>query len=53
MKDTERILNNESGYVTNVFSGKEKQMVQVADHLEKIGFLPKDLLKNEVQWFYR
>lgn len=53
MKDTTRILNNESGYAANVYDDKGKQMVQVCDYLEKVGFLPKDLVKNEVQWFYR
>jgi glutamate dehydrogenase len=52
MKDMERVLNNDSGYAANVFSGKEKQMAQVGDYLENLGFLPKDLVKNEVQWFY-
>lgn len=53
MKDTTRILNNESGYAANVFADKEKQMIQVSDYLENTGFLPKELVKNEVQWFYR
>jgi glutamate dehydrogenase len=54
MKDTTRILNTEeSGYAANVFAEKESQMLQVADNLEKLGFLPKELVKNEVEWFYR
>jgi glutamate dehydrogenase len=53
MKDSIHLVNNESGYATNVFADKESQMVQVCDHLEKLGFLPKELVKNEVSWFYR
>lgn len=53
MKDNTRILNNESGYAANVFAEKESQMLQVCDNLEQLGFLPKELVKNEVQWFYR
>ncbi|KAG2237798.1 hypothetical protein INT48_002099 [Thamnidium elegans] len=52
MTDTTRILNNESGYATNVFAEKEEQMVQVCENLENLGFLPKELVKNEVTWFY-
>lgn len=53
MVDNTRILTNESGYATNVFADKEKQMIQVCEYLEKVGFLPKELVRNEVQWFYR
>jgi glutamate dehydrogenase len=40
------------GYETNVFAGKNEQMVQVADYLSSSGFLPKELVQNEVSWFY-
>lgn len=53
MTDTTRILNNESGYATNVFAEKNEQMVQVCENLENLGFLPKELVKNEVTWFYK
>ncbi|KAI8994634.1 Glutamate/Leucine/Phenylalanine/Valine dehydrogenase-domain-containing protein [Pilobolus umbonatus] len=43
---------NESGYVTNVFADKQNQMLKVCKHLEESGFLPKELVKNEVTWFY-
>jgi glutamate dehydrogenase len=52
MKDTTRLLNNESGYAANVFADKDNQMHQVCEHLEKLGFLPQELVKNEVGWFY-
>ncbi|KAI8992513.1 Glutamate/Leucine/Phenylalanine/Valine dehydrogenase-domain-containing protein [Pilobolus umbonatus] len=40
------------GYNANVFAGKEEQKVQVGDFLEQSGFLPKELVANEVEWFY-
>ena len=42
----------DSGYDANVFAGKKEQMVQVGDYLDKSGFLPKELVQNEVSWFY-
>lgn len=53
MLDTTRIVNNESGYAANVYEDKESQMLKVCENLEQIGFLPKELVKNEVSWFYR
>ena len=40
------------GYNANVFAGKNDQMVQVGEYLETSGFLPKELVQNEVSWFY-
>ncbi|KAL0089466.1 Glutamate/Leucine/Phenylalanine/Valine dehydrogenase-domain-containing protein [Phycomyces blakesleeanus] len=40
------------GYNANVFAGKSEQMVQVCAHLNETGFLPKELVENEVSWFY-
>ncbi|KAI9485710.1 MAG: Glutamate/Leucine/Phenylalanine/Valine dehydrogenase-domain-containing protein [Benjaminiella poitrasii] len=40
------------GYNANIFAGKNEQMVQVAEYLEGSGFLPKEFVKNEVNWFY-
>jgi glutamate dehydrogenase len=45
-------VKNVSGYNSNVFPGKEEQMVSVCEFLSGIGFLPKDLVQNEVSWFY-
>jgi glutamate dehydrogenase len=42
----------DSGYNDNVFAGKNDQMVQVGEYLENSGFLPKELVQNEVSWFY-
>lgn len=40
------------GYNANIFSGKKEQMVQVGEYLNNSGFLPKELVQNEVSWFY-
>jgi glutamate dehydrogenase len=53
MSDTTRLAHNESGYVANVFADKENQMHKVCEHLDNVGFLPKELVKNEVAWFYK
>ncbi|KAI8882686.1 NAD-dependent glutamate dehydrogenase [Backusella circina FSU 941] len=52
MLNTTRLANNESGYAANVFADKENQMHKVCEHLENVGFLPKELVQNEVAWFY-
>lgn len=41
------------GYSSNIFDGKPEQMNQVADFISSKGFLPKDLIENEVAWFYK
>lgn len=41
------------GYSSNIFDGKPEQMKQVADFILSKGFLPKDLIENEVAWFYK
>ena len=43
---------DDGGYNANVFAGKNEQMVQVCEYLEKSGFLPQALVQNEVSWFY-
>ncbi|KAF7725002.1 NAD-dependent glutamate dehydrogenase [Apophysomyces ossiformis] len=52
LSDTSHTIRNDSGYNTNVFAEKDQQMAQVCSYLESIGFLPKDLVENEVSWFY-
>lgn len=47
-----RTIDDGSGYNANVFPGKNEQMVQVCEYLENSGFIPKDLVQNEVGWFY-
>ncbi|KAI8898836.1 Glutamate/Leucine/Phenylalanine/Valine dehydrogenase-domain-containing protein [Globomyces pollinis-pini] len=40
------------GYVSNVFEGKKDQMVSVAAFVTEKGFIPAELVQNEVSWFY-
>ncbi|PYH90666.1 NAD-specific glutamate dehydrogenase [Aspergillus ellipticus CBS 707.79] len=48
-----RILSEEDpGYVAAKFEGKENQMEEVMDQLEKKGFLPADFVTGETHWFY-
>ncbi|KAL0074663.1 Glutamate/Leucine/Phenylalanine/Valine dehydrogenase-domain-containing protein [Phycomyces blakesleeanus] len=51
-KDALHTIHNDSGYNANVFPGKKDQMKKVVYHLEQTGFLPKELVENEVRWFY-
>lgn len=53
MSDSAHIVTDESGYAANVFAEKEDQKAQVCANLEQLGFLPKELVQNEVEWFYR
>ncbi len=47
------VLREESqGYKSNLFEGKGEQMVGVCSHIEEKGLVPKDLIQNEVAWFY-
>lgn len=41
------------GYNANVFPEKESQMVKVISLIEQTGFMPKELVQNEVSWFYK
>lgn len=52
MVDKSHTVKNVSGYTANVFPGKQEQMVSVCEYLSGVGFLPKDLVQNEVSWFY-
>lgn len=53
---TPRVIPQEgsggSGYVAPTFEGKEKQMEQVMDGVEAKGFMPGELIEDEVRWFY-
>jgi len=42
-----------SGYNDNVFSGKQEQTIKVAEYIASKGFIPHDLVQNEVSWFYK
>ncbi|KAI9356984.1 Glutamate/Leucine/Phenylalanine/Valine dehydrogenase-domain-containing protein [Zopfochytrium polystomum] len=40
------------GYNDNVFAGKAEQQAKVCALIEEKGFIPKELVFNEVSWFY-
>ncbi|RKO87189.1 Glutamate/Leucine/Phenylalanine/Valine dehydrogenase-domain-containing protein, partial [Blyttiomyces helicus] len=40
------------GYTSNVFAGKKEQLTKVCAYVEEKGFVPKELVLNEVSWFY-
>jgi hypothetical protein len=40
------------GYTDNVFLGKQEQLAKVCSFIEEKGFIPKELVQNEVSWFY-
>jgi glutamate dehydrogenase len=40
------------GYVAHVFNGKEEQMANVVTYIKSKGFIPSELVDNEVSWFY-
>lgn len=40
------------GYVDVVFDGKQEQMLEVCKCIEEKGFIPRELVQNEVAWFY-
>ncbi|KAJ1991452.1 NAD-dependent glutamate dehydrogenase [Dimargaris cristalligena] len=44
--------DHSSDYTANIYEGKQEQMVRVSGVLEKMGFIPKELIKSEVSWFY-
>ncbi|CAG8485883.1 5697_t:CDS:2 [Paraglomus brasilianum] len=52
LQPTNMVVKNSSGYTDHIFDGKEEQMIKVCAYLEERGFIPKDLVKNEVSWFY-
>lgn len=53
MKSTKSHTIGDLGYNTNVYAEKNDQMVKVGEYLDKTGFIPKELVQNEVSWFYR
>jgi len=50
LKDRKMSLD---GYSSNIFEGKPEQMKQVADFISSKGFLPIELIENEIAWFYK
>lgn len=47
-----KISKEAIGYSTSVFPGKQDQMVKVCQYVAEKGFVPKELVDNEVSWFY-
>ncbi|KIM85567.1 hypothetical protein PILCRDRAFT_816763 [Piloderma croceum F 1598] len=45
-------VKNLPGYTTPVFKGKEEQRAKVQAELSAKGFMPRELVQNEVNWFY-
>jgi hypothetical protein len=41
-----------TGYAETVYEGKQEQMTHVRQWCEEKGFIPKELVANEVAWFY-
>lgn len=50
-QDHEFILSE--GYSENMFEGKADQMEKVVKYIAEKGFLPENLIENEVTWFYK
>ncbi|KAI0265566.1 NADH-dependent glutamate dehydrogenase [Gloeopeniophorella convolvens] len=45
-------IKNLPGYTTPVFAGKEEQRAKVQNSVAAKGFIPRELVPIEVQWFY-
>ncbi|KAH7913967.1 NADH-dependent glutamate dehydrogenase [Hygrophoropsis aurantiaca] len=45
-------VKNLPGYTTPVFKGKEEQRAKVQADVANKGFIPRELVANEVNWFY-
>ncbi|KAG5637874.1 hypothetical protein H0H81_002837 [Sphagnurus paluster] len=45
-------VKNLPGYTTPVFKGKEEQRALVENDVAAKGFIPRELVANEVNWFY-
>ncbi|KAJ1971291.1 NAD-dependent glutamate dehydrogenase, partial [Dimargaris xerosporica] len=44
--------SSHSDYSANIYDGKQDQMLRVSTALEKMGFMPKELIQSEITWFY-
>ncbi|KIK99830.1 hypothetical protein PAXRUDRAFT_822277 [Paxillus rubicundulus Ve08.2h10] len=45
-------VKNLPGYTTAVFKGKEEQRAKVQVDVAAKGFIPRELVANEINWFY-
>ncbi|POW02083.1 hypothetical protein PSTT_12048 [Puccinia striiformis] len=46
------VVQNTAGYEDIVFEGKKTQALNVEEIVSKSGFVPQNLVHNEVAWFY-
>jgi len=46
-------IANVPGYSTPPFKGKDAQNAKVYNHVLQTGFIPAELVKGEVNWFYK
>jgi glutamate dehydrogenase len=46
------VLKNTAGYEAVVFAGKKAQAARVEELIKEKGFIPSELVHNEVAWFY-
>lgn len=46
------VIKNVPGYKTPVFPAKEEQRLKVYENVTQKGFLPKEFVRPEVDWFY-
>lgn len=46
------ISSSKSGYNTVPFSGKNAQIEEVADSIDKLGLIPEPIIEEEAKWFY-
>lgn len=47
-----QFVSDDIGYHSLVFSGKKAQASRVESDIKKTGFIPPDLVKGEVEWFF-
>lgn len=45
-------LKNDAGYTDTIYADKEEQCKKVINNLKGKGFIPENLVDNEVNWFY-
>lgn len=45
-------IKNQPGYTTPTFKGKSAQKAKVTEVVSAKGFIPRELVKHEVTWFY-
>ncbi|KAI8611306.1 Glutamate/Leucine/Phenylalanine/Valine dehydrogenase-domain-containing protein [Chytriomyces sp. MP71] len=46
------VKTGSNDYSSNVYEGKQEQLTKVCAFIEEKGFIPRELVANEVSWFY-